>query len=647
MDAADADYPDEVQNGAAEFSETGSQDKQKDENILLKSEYFRAAQHEDVEKLSLLDRFLSSEVVENGIENTTELIGDELIDGPAADVIDENALLDEITNDLDQEDLDDEETAMDDYVAGNEANGDADASTSTEVTSSKQLDDESTISHSGDLKNAGNEADEGNTVIESSEKTAGDECQSMEVDDHETLEKDCQPDSTERSAASSDEQDFAIDERATDRAENILKVDDEQDNNLLEEMIDSPHSSDHESSDTSELLEKDDTVTRDSNDDVKMDQQLIVESSNENSNISESGAMAPETGSDDAVEFKFKQDAELHIMDDAGDNVSVESKEPKTELPESNADELSVGKQVKCEEVSASDNVENRSDECSSETVGRDATQSPELPAKRKNEEQIDEPENKKKRIEEEVPSESVGSPEHSVAVGNDAEMNVDDIVASTVADDNVQSQATDTNKDDDDDVLIVGEIKQTEKTADAQSSAATEIQDAPVRKAKILILDTQAIANDLGEETADKTIEASSSVVPENDSEVSSSQEDSTIEQAPVEPSVEVAAKSTEPARPKAPTALTLDPAPQKTLCPTAFSLNFVRKFHKNFDKMTRNDLEELLIQKCVEAIVHKSDHADMRNKIEKQESKLLSYSTKYQELSKQYRDLEMVIKF
>uniref|UniRef100_T1PE93 Fibronectin type-III domain-containing protein n=1 Tax=Musca domestica TaxID=7370 RepID=T1PE93_MUSDO len=74
------------------------------------------------------------------------------------------------------------------------------------------------------------------------------------------------------------------------------------------------------------------------------------------------------------------------------------------------------------------------------------------------------------------------------------------------------------------------------------------------------------------------------------------------------------------------------------------AISLGFLKKFRKSFDKMTKQDLEELVLQKVVEAIIHRSEFAEMRELIEKQEKLITSHRAKISELSKQFRDLEMV---
>ncbi len=647
MEIVDDDFSGKMHNGiaAATIDQTDSNDKQNDESALLKSEKI---------SLSLLDRFLSSEVVENGQENITELIGDELVDEVANEVIDENALLDEITNDLDQDELDDECLTEDDIT--DIGTKDKAVMSDEEVTDSKSA-DVSKICDSGEVngeettENVADAASE--TVIGSSDETIEAQ-QLMEVDDHEPIENDCKPDSTEKETEITDPKAEEItNEAVIEESVSTTKADEDNDNYLLEEMSDSPRSSEHESM-TSEMLEKDDTVTGDEK------PHLTVASSNENSNMSDSGATT--TARSDIV-GEFKHDAEIHIMDDAGisgtvaiddiiklTKVEVDSEaNVKTEI---GVDELTVKKEVKIEEpcpdeevvehTSSSDNSEKTGDE-----VVSYATPSPEPPCKRKSDEEISEPENKKKRLEEDVPStaESVGSPENAISAGIDmdtADINDDNIVASPAVNEDTQKDSSDTNKDDDDDVLIVGEINQTKKSSDPQPSDETPAVQEPVQKAKILILDTEAIAADLCDNMGEKTSATESSAVPENDSQVSISQDESMVEKE-AEPPAATTDKTSE-RRAKSPATLTLDPAPQKSLCPTAFSLNFVRKFQKNFDKMTRNDLEELLIQKCVEVIVHKSDYAEMRNKIEKQESKLQSYSTKYQELSKQYRDLEMV---
>uniref|UniRef100_W8API2 Activating transcription factor 7-interacting protein 1 n=1 Tax=Ceratitis capitata TaxID=7213 RepID=W8API2_CERCA len=86
------------------------------------------------------------------------------------------------------------------------------------------------------------------------------------------------------------------------------------------------------------------------------------------------------------------------------------------------------------------------------------------------------------------------------------------------------------------------------------------------------------------------------------------------------------------------------LYPAPIFSTEAPALSLDFFKRFRKNFDQLTKADLEELVLQKVVEAIVHKSEFAEMRETIDKQEKQITAHRAKIAEISKQFRDLEMV---
>lgn len=87
------------------------------------------------------------------------------------------------------------------------------------------------------------------------------------------------------------------------------------------------------------------------------------------------------------------------------------------------------------------------------------------------------------------------------------------------------------------------------------------------------------------------------------------------------------------------------LEPMP-KNVVKRSIELLFLKKFKKEFSQMTRNDLEELILQKVVEAIVNKSELSELRHKTESQELRIQTFQTKTAELAKQYRDLEMVHK-
>lgn len=88
----------------------------------------------------------------------------------------------------------------------------------------------------------------------------------------------------------------------------------------------------------------------------------------------------------------------------------------------------------------------------------------------------------------------------------------------------------------------------------------------------------------------------------------------------------------------------VTLSPEPAKPEQKQTLAMGFLKKFKKQFDEMTKRDLEDLVMEKIVEAIVHKSEYSELRNKAEAQEQIIQSFRVKVQELTKQYRDLEMV---
>lgn len=88
----------------------------------------------------------------------------------------------------------------------------------------------------------------------------------------------------------------------------------------------------------------------------------------------------------------------------------------------------------------------------------------------------------------------------------------------------------------------------------------------------------------------------------------------------------------------------ITLEPKPEVVTVKRSIPLEFMRSFKKSFSSMTRSDMEEFFLQKVVEAIVNKSEIAELRQTVEEQETALTTFRAKIMELSKQFRDLEMV---
>ncbi|KMY92850.1 activating transcription factor 7-interacting protein 1 [Drosophila simulans] len=88
------------------------------------------------------------------------------------------------------------------------------------------------------------------------------------------------------------------------------------------------------------------------------------------------------------------------------------------------------------------------------------------------------------------------------------------------------------------------------------------------------------------------------------------------------------------------------LNPVPEIKQNVKPLRLEFFKTFRRSFDTMTRDDLEELVLQKVVEAMMVKSDFAEIRMQLEKCESTLVNYRRKIAEVSKQFLDLETVHK-
>ncbi|XP_041448712.1 activating transcription factor 7-interacting protein 1 [Drosophila obscura] len=90
----------------------------------------------------------------------------------------------------------------------------------------------------------------------------------------------------------------------------------------------------------------------------------------------------------------------------------------------------------------------------------------------------------------------------------------------------------------------------------------------------------------------------------------------------------------------------LELKPEPERQIDVKPLRLEFLKSFRKSFDQMTRNDLEELVLQKVVESMMVKSEFADIRSQLDKYEKTLSIYRRRIAEVSKQFLDLDTVHK-
>lgn len=70
----------------------------------------------------------------------------------------------------------------------------------------------------------------------------------------------------------------------------------------------------------------------------------------------------------------------------------------------------------------------------------------------------------------------------------------------------------------------------------------------------------------------------------------------------------------------------------------------NFMRKFASKIGKLSRSELEELLVQKIAEAMVFGSDNSELRTRIENQEKINEGIKKQLENVKKQYKDLQMI---
>lgn len=73
-------------------------------------------------------------------------------------------------------------------------------------------------------------------------------------------------------------------------------------------------------------------------------------------------------------------------------------------------------------------------------------------------------------------------------------------------------------------------------------------------------------------------------------------------------------------------------------------FKLNFIRKFSSAVGKLSRPELEELLIEKITESLMFCSENTDLRSRLEKEEKISDAFKKRLENVKKQYNDLEMI---
>ncbi|XP_070504878.1 micronuclear linker histone polyprotein-like [Chironomus tepperi] len=70
---------------------------------------------------------------------------------------------------------------------------------------------------------------------------------------------------------------------------------------------------------------------------------------------------------------------------------------------------------------------------------------------------------------------------------------------------------------------------------------------------------------------------------------------------------------------------------------------LKFIRKFAKSTGKISKNDLEELLLQKITESMIYRTKYAEIRVKLDMYEELIQRQQSRIELLEKQYSDLEV----
>jgi hypothetical protein len=87
-------------------------------------------------------------------------------------------------------------------------------------------------------------------------------------------------------------------------------------------------------------------------------------------------------------------------------------------------------------------------------------------------------------------------------------------------------------------------------------------------------------------------------------------------------------------------------EPAAEEPKEVIPIKLQFMKKFATSFGKISRPDLEELLVQKISESLMFCSENTELRARLEKQEKLCETVKKRLDNVVKQYNDLEMIHK-
>lgn len=207
-----------------------------------------------------------------------------------------------------------------------------------------------------------------------------------------------------------------------------------------------------------------------------------------------------------------------------------------------------------------------------------------------------------------------------------------------------------DTRDDEDDDDIMLIEPDEIDSSVVSLKRSSPPEAEVPAKKFKPSLFDAlKAETVEIPEEKPlPLDVEKASADTPaespptEGVAEVEVESEKAEVETAvPADEKPVPEAETPEPSPSPKPLALVPEPSPAPK---RSLQLEFLSKFKKSFDMMSRSDLEQLVLQKITEAIVHRSECSELRKKASEQEELISKFRVKFLEVEKQYQDLDSV---
>lgn len=354
-------------------------------------------------------------------------------------------------------------------------------------------------------------------------------------------------------------------------------------------------------------------------------EQLIESEANENltkidKKKEEKESSTSETKSQDDIEKtkdSKKEDKEIYELKkiDSNENEKIDTK--VDEVVNDDPDKLTYNEKDQ--------DIDTSKDEDKEEKVDSEKNKKQEIDSSNKNEMEIE-------------TSENVESSENDKKNNEEFDVEKKDEILKTSEKD-VETRNLISN-DDEEDLLISCEApkvdaldEKLQKEADESSSNADDISDDLMRN-----------NNDKDEEMKDDFENGESELKLENETNKLKTEEN---EHAAMETDETSETKDEKPSNKDIEednkTCLKQEDVKEKT---GEIKLNFLRRFATATGKLSRPELEELLIEKITECFLFSSENATLRMRIEKQEMICESLKSRMESLKKQYNDLDMIHK-